>query len=184
MRRLGWCAFLLLVVASACTSNNVTESTNATPSTSVSSPASTATSSVTVDASQVPTGLWEGRLTDPVSSFERLILGDCDLLDACGEIEYMDPMQPTMVLCAPALVYMALEGESFVFEERPAYRPDQCFPTTLKMRYIDEDTLAVDQYGEPQVVCCTGTFDRVRSPHLQPRSPKGHQLKGSTGRSR
>jgi streptogramin lyase len=89
----------------------------------------------------------------------------------CGELEYFDPMQPEFVLCAPRLLYRGNEDGQFVFEEQPAYRADQCFPTTLRLRYVDDDTLAVDQYGEPGKVCCTGEFDKVSDEAPPPTQP-------------
>lgn len=111
----------------------------------------------------VPTGTWDGELTDPQSSFTvHLILNDCGAVgESCGENEYMDPMQPSVVLCAPELEYQGTDGTSFVFMERPGYRADECLPTTLKMRYLNDETLVVDQYFEADEACCTGTFNRV-----------------------
>lgn len=157
-------SLVLLLVVTACTAESADDSvvsnrTSTLPTPTSSSPAT----SSTVLALLAPSGTWEGSLSDPQSVFEaRLMLSGCDVLDEpCGEIEYMDPAQPSMVLCAPELIYRGTEGESFVLEERPAFRPDECFPMTLKMHYEDDDTLAVDQYPEPEVVCCTGTFNRV-----------------------
>jgi streptogramin lyase len=131
-----------------------------------------------------PEGIWEGSLDDPQTSFEaRLILSGCAALnEPCGEIEYMDPAQPTTVLCAPELIYHGTEGESFIFEERPAYRPNECFPTTLKMHYGEDYTLAVDQYVEPEVVCCTGTFRLVSQGATPPSTlPAGASIDGLEG---
>jgi streptogramin lyase len=110
----------------------------------------------------VPAGTWDGTLSDPTSSFQtRLMLHDCTEAQICGEIEYLDPVQPEFVLCAPTLLYRGMEDDQFVFEEQPAYRAEECLPTTLKFRYADTDTLTAEQYGEPEVVCCTGEFNLV-----------------------
>ena len=85
-------------------------------------------------------------------------------------------MQPEFVLCAPRLLYTGIEDGQFVFEEQPAYRADQCFPTTLRLRYVDDDTVAVDQYGEPGKVCCTGEFDKISDEAPPPTQPPADAL--------
>jgi streptogramin lyase len=106
----------------------------------------------------------------------------CDSIgQTCGEIEYMNPAQPKVVLCAPSLVYLGTEGEQFVFEEQPAFRPAECFPTSLKMTYIDDETLAVEQYPEPDVICCTGDFHRMSETVDPLPPPAGVALDGLEG---
>jgi streptogramin lyase len=150
--------------------------------TSVAAPPSSGHAGVTPD-DRVPAGTWDGTVSDPSTAFEaRLMLGACVAGEVCGEIEYLDPMQPEFVLCAPELLYKGTEGEQFVFEEQPAYRAEECLPTTLKLRYVDGDTIALDQYGEPDVVCCTGEFDVVSDEAPPPTTlPTGVSLGGLEG---
>ena len=130
-----------------------------------------------------PVGTWRGALSDPTGSYEaRFLLAPCSVDQVCGELEYFDPMQPEFVLCAPQLLYTGIEAAQFVFEEQPAYRADQCFPTTLRLRYVDADTVAVDQYGEPGKVCCTGEFDKVSDEAPPPtQAPVDASLAGLDG---
>ena len=178
-------SMVLLLVVTACTAESSDDSVVSNPTSTLASPTSSSPApSSTVLALSAPSGTWEGALSDPQSVFEaRLILSGCDVLDEpCGEIEYMDPAQPSIVLCAPELIYRGTEGESFVLEERPAFRPDECFPMTLKMHYEDHDTLTVDQYPEPEVVCCTGTFQQVSQDAAPPSTlPAAASIEGLGG---
>jgi streptogramin lyase len=132
----------------------------------------------------VPAGTWDGALSDGTVTFEArlMMIANCEAGNVCGELEYLDPAHPDSVLCAPQLLYMGIERDEFVFEEQPAYRADQCLPTTLKVRYIDDDTVVIDQFGEPDVACCSGDFDRVSADAPPPTTlPTGAELAGLAG---
>ena len=79
----------------------------------------------------------------------RAVFDGCVTEDeVCGEFEYTDPDHPDYVLCAPSLIFKGTEAERAVFDEGPGYKSTECFPTTLKIAFMDSQTLDVAQYGE------------------------------------
>jgi streptogramin lyase len=125
------------------------------------SPASTAAAaSATSTADAGLSGTWNGALVDPSGSYPaHLVLEDCTTVGMpCGELEYLDPGQDDVVMCASELTLTGREGDRFDFSERYVYRGWMCFTMTFSITRAAGGAVDVEQFPEPGVVCCRGTF--------------------------
>ena len=130
--------------------------TRAGPTASSATPASPA---ATADAGL--TGTWNGALEDPSGRYPvHLVLEGCTTIGTvCGELEYLEEGADT-VLCASELTLTGRDAETYEFSERYVYRGWMCFTTTFAMTRTADGAVEVEQFGEPGVVCCRGTFTR------------------------
>ncbi len=149
-------AALLLLAACA----PAPAATVAAPTAAPTNPAATATPATTAPAALGLTGTWGGALVDPSGSYPvHLVLDQCETIGGvCGQLEYLDPGQDDTVQCASELTFTGREGERFSFSERYVYRGWMCFTTTYAMTRGTDGSLAVEQFAEPGVACCTGTM--------------------------
>jgi len=162
------CLLAFLVVA--CTASPATPATTpgGTPATTPAATSAPATLDVVASPQVVPQeGTFEGRLGNGSQTYEvRLWIDGCfHPAEVCGDIEYADPKHPDHTLCAPQLVFMGLQGDLDVFQEHPAYRPDECLPTTLKLgpgSDNDPATIDIEQFADTTgTPCCHGTLKQV-----------------------
>jgi virginiamycin B lyase len=156
-RRLTAAAIFALLV-SACGQSPAASTQPSGPGAATGAP----TTAATPDPGQTGawTGGWTGVLEDPSGSYPaELTLEACvDVGSVCGELEYLDPGPPDTVMCASALTLTGRQGDRLAFSEAFVYRGWACFPTTFEMTRAADGSLAVEQFGEPGVVCCRGTF--------------------------
>jgi hypothetical protein len=109
-----------------------------------------------------PVGVWEGHLERPADTLQvRLALAGCVRVgDQCGTLEFIDPRQPAIALCAPSLTYRGVEGENLLFEELPAIRQYECLPMFVRLTPSGIDTFDIERFVGADHVCCRGSVTR------------------------
>lgn len=143
------------------------------PATVAPTTGATAEDTAAATAAASLSGAWDGALVDPSGSYPvHLVLDRCSTVGAaCGEMEYLDPGGADTVLCASELTLTATAGDQFSFSERYVYRGWLCLPSTFGMTHSANGGLAVEQFVQPEVVCCRGTFEVAAGAAAAPEIP-------------
>jgi streptogramin lyase len=131
-----------------------------TPAPATASPAPSASSAAIVP----PVGTWTGTLGDAsFSSPVQMTFSGCAVVGkACGADLYQDPGDPNgSLICGASLVYQGVVDGKLAFDEAFDFHPWICFSNGLRITPVDATTFTVEQFGDPGIVCCTGTFTQV-----------------------